>query len=182
METHLDYILSEDYIAVRDNDASFLWNKWKGVARSFWDKLQSAVTEFNIDIEFDSYDDFNCSCYEIVVKAMRAVKLSKIKNPVKWTFYIQYWHYLSNYTQRDIVKPALRYKMFTDSLVSNTWTPEFGSKLASKKLGIKRAPMSEEHKRKIAAAKKGKKFSEEHKLKIAESQRKRKQQKQQSSQ
>lgn len=147
-------MVSEDYQALVDGNVSFLWNKWKGVALSFWRKVYRAKEQYNINIEFDSFDDFNCSCYEIAAKAIGAVKLNKIKNPDTWTFYQQYWHYLSNYTQRDIVRPALYDKMFKDAILTDSWTEELGRKIGGHGCPPPKKPMSEEHKRKIAESQK----------------------------
>ena len=90
---------SEDYILIEKKDYYGLWVKYRELIAKFYNKL----TIHKI-YAFDDFQDFYQSCYEVLVEAANKIKLEKIKKEDTWTFYIQLYHYLQNYTTRKVIK------------------------------------------------------------------------------
>lgn len=90
---------SEDYILIEKKDYYGLWVKYRELIAKFYNKL--AMHKI---YAFDDFQDFYQSCYEVLVEAADKIKLEKVKKEDTWTFYIQLYHYLQNYTSRKVVK------------------------------------------------------------------------------
>lgn len=90
---------SIDYIMIEKKDYYGLWKKYQDLIAKFYSKL--AMHKI---YAFEDFDDFSDACYEVLVEAANAIKLEKIKKKETWTFYIQFYHYLQNYTTRKVIK------------------------------------------------------------------------------
>lgn len=98
-----------DYELVKNKEYLKLWNQYKGLLNVFYYKCVDALTQSGFP--FDDYEDmqdFFYDCYPIVVNAVDSIKLEKIKKPETWTLYIQLYHYMQNFVNRDIIQPKLK--------------------------------------------------------------------------
>lgn len=86
-----------DYELVKEKDYLELWKRYKALCLKFWKILITQLPN-----EYECFDDFYTDCYEIVMNAANALDLEKM-NKEKFCFYIQLYHYLQNFTIRDLV-------------------------------------------------------------------------------
>ncbi len=96
---------SIDYKLIENKDYESLWKKYKPLCMKYFQKLPEDIRKQVYD---DYFEDFYVDCYEVLHNAAESLKLSKIKNPKTWTFYIQLAHYLQNFTTRDIVRDTYK--------------------------------------------------------------------------
>lgn len=87
-----------DFELVKEKKYYEIWKKYRQLMMKFYIKLSE-----NKIYAFEDFEDFASSCYEVVVQAVDSIKLEKIKKPDTWTFYIQLYHYLQNYSTRKII-------------------------------------------------------------------------------
>ncbi len=97
--------MSIDYEFVKNKDYESLWKKYRPLCMKYFQKLPEEIRKQVYD---DNFGDFYVDCYEVLHDAAESLKLSKIKNPETWTFYIQFAHYLQNFTTRDIVRETYK--------------------------------------------------------------------------
>lgn len=97
--------MSIDYELIKNKDYESLWKKYKPLCMKYFQKLPEDIRKQVYD---DYFEDFYVDCYEVLYNAAKSLTLSKIKNPETWTFYIQFAHYLQNFTTRDIVRETYK--------------------------------------------------------------------------
>lgn len=93
-----------DYEIVKKKDYYTLWKKYEALMMIYFKKLPDDVRDY----VFEDFADFKSSCYQVLVNAVEALTLSKIKNPETWTFWQQFSFYLQNYTTRNIVRDTYK--------------------------------------------------------------------------
>ena len=98
-----------DYELVKNKDYTTIWTKYQGLLNVFYYKCVDQITHSGCPFDdYDNIQDFFYDCYPIVVKAVDSIKLNKIKKPATWTLYIQLYHYMQNFVNRDIIFPKLK--------------------------------------------------------------------------
>lgn len=100
-----------DFQLIVNKDYTTLWKKYKYLIMVFWKKLPDYCKIFYFD---NSFNDFNNSCYESVVKSAKSINVDLITDKETWTFYIQLYHYLQNYTTRDIVGDYIKHFAYSE--------------------------------------------------------------------
>lgn len=98
-------MMSVDYELIKNKDYEALWKKYRPLCMKYFQKLPEDIRKQVYD---DYFEDFYVDCYEVLHDAAESLTLSKIKNPETWTFYIQFAHYLQNFTTRDIVRETYK--------------------------------------------------------------------------
>lgn len=93
-----------DYELVYKKDYFELWKKYEGLMMIYFKKLPKDVRDY----VFEDFTDFKSSCYQVLINAVDALTLSKIKNKDTWTFWQQFSFYLQNYTTRNIVRDTYK--------------------------------------------------------------------------
>ena len=93
-----------DFELVKKKDYYALWQKYEGLMMIYFKKLPVDVRDY----VFEDFTDFKSSCYQVLINAVEALTLSKIKNPDTWTFWQQFAFYLQNYTTRNIVRDTYK--------------------------------------------------------------------------
>lgn len=98
-------MMSIDYELIKNKDYEALWKKYRPLCMKYFQKLPEDIRKQVYD---NYFEDFYVDCYEVLHDAAESLVLSKIKNPETWTFYIQFAHYLQNFTTRDIVRETYK--------------------------------------------------------------------------
>ena len=93
-----------DYELVYKKDYFELWKKYEGLMMIYFKKLPEDVRDY----VFEDFADFKSSCYPVLIKAVEALNLSKIKNKETWTFWQHFSYYLTNYTTRQCVRDTYK--------------------------------------------------------------------------
>ena len=109
-------MMSVDYELIKNKDYEALWKKYRPLCMKYFQKLPEEIRKQVYD---DYFDDFYVDCYEVLHDAAESLTLPKIKNPETWTFYIQFAHYLQNFTTRDIVRET--YKQWANETSVDTF-------------------------------------------------------------
>lgn len=95
---------STDFELVKKKDYYTLWKKYEALMMIYYKKLPEDVRNY----VFEDFTDFKSSCYQVLINAVDALTLSKIKNSDTWTFWQQFSFYLQNYTTRNIVRDTYK--------------------------------------------------------------------------
>lgn len=93
-----------DYELVKKKDYYTLWKKYEALMMIYYKKIPEDVRNY----VFEDFTDFKSSCYQVLINAVEALTLSKIKNKETWTFWQQFSFYLTNYTTRNIVRDTYK--------------------------------------------------------------------------
>lgn len=86
-----------DYELVKNKDYTAILKKYRPLMMRYFQKM---LTVSNCG--FEDFEDFISGFYEDMVKAVNAVKLSKIKDPETFGLYCQLSFWLRNFTTRKI--------------------------------------------------------------------------------
>lgn len=97
-----------DFELAKKKDYYSLWCRYEALMMIYWKKLPENVRNYL----FEDFTDFKDSCYQVVINAVDALTLSKIKNKDTWTFWQQLSYYLQNYTTRQCVRDT--YKIWSN--------------------------------------------------------------------
>lgn len=93
-----------DFELAKKKDYYSLWKKYEALMMIYYKKLPENVRDYL----FEDFDDFKDSCYQVVINAVDALTLSKIKNKDTWTLWQQLSYYLQNYTTRQCVRDTYK--------------------------------------------------------------------------
>ena len=108
-----------DYEMVVNKDYTEILKKYRPLMMKYFQKM---LTVSNCG--FEDFDDFISSFYEDMVKAVNAIKVSKIKDPNKFSFYIQLEFYLRNFTTRRI-HDSVKLQKYSNPIPENHEEPYF---------------------------------------------------------
>ena len=93
-----------DFELVEKKDYYSIWKKYEALMMIYFKKLPENVRDYL----FEDFADFKSSCYQVLINAVEALNLSKIKNKETWTFWQQFSFYLHNYTTRQCVRDTYK--------------------------------------------------------------------------
>ena len=108
-----------DYELVKNKDYASIFIKYRPLMMKFYMRMLTVS-----DCGFEDFEDFISEFYEDMVKAVNAVKLSKIKDPETFGLYCQLSFWLRNFTTRRI-RDSFKLKKYSNPIPENHEEPCF---------------------------------------------------------
>lgn len=120
----------KDYELVKNKDYDAILKKYRPLMMRYFQKM---LTVSNCG--FEDFEDFISDFYEDMVKAVNAVKLSKIKDPETFGLYCQLSFWLRNFTTRKI-RDYVKLQKYSNPLPENHEEPYYDKDDATIKLSF----------------------------------------------
>lgn len=103
------WLLQKNYTA--------FWEQYKYLIARFYSYYCCLLNKYGLSSEFLGFEDFYCSSWLVVKKAVDALKIEKIRDKDRWWAYIQISFYLRNYVNRQLINKRIKERSKMNAII-----------------------------------------------------------------
>ena len=106
-----------EYQWLLEKNYTAFWEQYKYLIARFYSYYCYLLNKYELNSEFDGFDDFYCSSWLIIKRAVDALKTEKIRDKNNWWAYVQISFYLRNYVNRQLINKRIKERSQTNNLI-----------------------------------------------------------------
>lgn len=111
----------EEFNWAINKEYTLFWKQYKFMVANYYSYYCRLLDKYGLESEFAGFDDFYCSSWLIIKKAIDAVKPENIPDQNKWFAYMQIGFYLRNWVNRQLIIKRIKERAEVNVLKRNIY-------------------------------------------------------------